>query len=544
MTKRALWYETAIFYELYVRAFKDSNGDGNGDLQGVIQKLDYLKNLGVDCIWLLPIFPSPLKDDGYDVSDYRGIHPEMGTLEDFKELIEQAHKRDLRIITDLVINHSSDAHPWFQAARRDAGSQYHDYYVWSETDDKFQGARIIFSDTETSNWTWDEEAQKYYWHRFYSSQPDFNYANPAVQQEMLAIMKFWLDLGIDGFRVDAIPYLFEREGTSSENLEETHDFLREARRFVEANYKERVLLSEANQWPKDVLPYLGDGDEMNMAFHFPLMPRIFMALRKESGKAIREILEQTPAIPKGTQWCLFLRNHDELSLEMVGEEDREWMWQEYAPEKRMRLNLGIRRRLAPLLNNDLDRVMLAYSILFTLPGTPILYYGDEIGMGDNIKLRDRDGLRTAMQWISHPNAGFSTADKADFYSPLIKSASYGPQAVNVADQGMDAQSLLQRLKRLIAVRKENDVFSSPAIRWLDGGKDEKVLAYLREDEEVAILVLNNMSAEKQTVSVDLSELGNWNEIVDLLKGDSVQSLDEGKLDLELNGNEFRWLKLS
>jgi maltose alpha-D-glucosyltransferase / alpha-amylase len=393
-----LWYKNAIFYEVYVRAFRDSNRDGHGDLRGLIEKLDYIKEIGVDCLWLLPIYPSPLMDDGYDIADYYNIHPDYGTLDDFKEFLAEAKKRGLRVITDLVLNHTSDQHPWFQAARSDRNSPYRDYYVWSDTDEKYQEARIIFLDTEDSNWSWDEVAGQYYWHRFYSSQPDLNYDNPAVQKEMLEVMKFWLDLGVDGFRADAIPYLFEREGTNCENLPETHAYLKKLRRFLDEHYPDRVLLCEANQWPKDVRPYFGDGDEFHMGFHFPVMPRLYMALAKEDRSDIVNILEATPPIPDNCQWCTFLRNHDELTLEMVTESERQFMWDFYAPEPRMRLNLGIRRRLAPLMEGDRRKIELLHSILFTLPGSPILYYGDELGMGDQIWLDDRDGVRTPMQW--------------------------------------------------------------------------------------------------------------------------------------------------
>ncbi len=374
-----LWYKNAIFYELYVRAFSDSNGDGHGDLRGVIQKLDYLQTLGVDCIWLLPFYPSPLNDDGYDISDFYSIDPSHGTLDDFSELLQAAHRRGMRVITDLVLNHTSDQHPWFQAARADRNSPFRDYYVWSDSPEKYKEARIIFVDTEPSNWTWDEMAGQYYWHRFYASQPDLNYDTPAVQAEMRKVMKFWLDLGVDGFRADAVPYLFERQGTNCENLPETHAYLKELRAYLNAHYPGRILLSEANQWPEDVRPYFGNGDEFHMAFHFPVMPRLFIALRKHQRAPLAWILERTPPIPPNCQWCTFLRNHDELTLEMVTEAERQWMWQEYAPEPRMRLNLGIRRRLAPLLDNDQRKIELINSLLFTLPGSPTLYYGDEIG---------------------------------------------------------------------------------------------------------------------------------------------------------------------
>ncbi|MBE0696959.1 MAG: maltose alpha-D-glucosyltransferase, partial [Anaerolineaceae bacterium] len=411
-----LWYRKAIFYEMYVRAFCDSNDDGHGDLRGAAQKLDYLQRLGVDCVWLTPIYPSPLKDDGYDISDYYNVHPQYGTLEDFQYFLDEAHKRNIRVILDLVLNHTSDQHPWFQSARSDRNSPYRDYYVWSDTDQKFQDARIIFLDTEKSNWTWDEQAGQYFWHRFYSSQPDLNFDNPRLRDEMKNVMRFWLDKGVDGFRADAVPYLFEREGTNCENLEETHAYLKELRRYIDIHYAGRILLCEANQWPEDVIPYFGDNDEFQMGFHFPIMPRIYMSLRKGERTPLVWIMSRTPQISKFNQWCIFLRNHDELTLEMVTPEERDWMWNEYAPDPRMRLNLGIRRRLAPLLDNDRRKIALANSLLFTMPGTPIIYYGDEIGMGDNIWLFDRNGVRTPMQWTAGPAAGFSGAAAEKFYS--------------------------------------------------------------------------------------------------------------------------------
>jgi maltose alpha-D-glucosyltransferase/alpha-amylase len=403
------WYKDAVFYELYVRAFCDGDGDGHGDFKGLIQKLDYLRELGVDCIWLLPVYPSPLLDDGYDVADFYGIHPDYGTRDDFKALLDEAHKRGLRVVADLVLNHTSDQHPWFKEARTSRDSPRRGYYVWSDTDQKYRDARIIFIDSQASNWAYDPQSGQYYWHRFFSHQPDLNYDNPEVQQAMLDVVRFWLDLGVDGFRADAVPYLFEREGTSCENLPETHAYLKRLRAFIEDNYPGRILLSEANQWPEDTRAYFGGGDEFHMAFHFPAMPRIFMALARGDRQPILDILARTPPIPESCQWCNFLRCHDELTLEMVSEEERAFMWDFYAPEPRMRLNLGIRRRLAPLLDNDRRKIELANSILFTMPGSPIIYYGDEIGMGDNIWLEDRDGVRTPMQWSGEENAGFSTA---------------------------------------------------------------------------------------------------------------------------------------
>jgi len=489
------WYLDAVFYQVYVRAFYDSNIDGHGDLQGLAQKLDYLKHLGVNCLWLMPIYPSPLKDDGYDVADYSGIHPDYGSLEDFSAVVRDAHERGLRIILDLVLNHTSDQHPWFQAARADRTSRYRDYYVWSDSDQLYRDARIIFLDTERSNWTWDSAAGQYYWHRFYSFQPDLNYDNPAVRTEMLDVARFWLDLGVDGFRVDAVPYLYERDGTNCENLPETHAFLKQLRRFVDENYEGRVLLCEANQWPRDVRAYLGDGDEFHMAFHFPLMPRLFMALRQGEAGPIRWAMEQTPPIPENCQWCTFLRNHDELTLEMVTPDEREWMWNQYAPDPRMRLNLGIRRRLAPLLDNDRRSLELANLLLFTLPGAPIIYYGDEIGMGEDISLPDRNGLRTPMQWDNSSNAGFS--DAVPIYSPVISAPPYDPSRVNVADQRQDPHSRLNFQRRLITFRRDHGALRTGEMQILDSGHPA-VLAFLRLYEGEVLLILANLSGERLT----------------------------------------------
>ncbi len=502
----APWYKHAICYELYVRAFRDTNGDGHGDLQGVIEKLDYLQWLGVNCLWLLPIYPSPLKDDGYDVADFYGIHPDYGTLDDFRALLEAAHARGIRVLTDLTLNHTSDQHPWFQEARRDPNSPYRDYYVWSDTDRKYRQVRVIFVDFEDSNWTWDEAAQKYYWHRFYRWQPDLNYDNPAVQEEMLQVVRYWLEMGVDGFRVDAAPYLFEREGTNCENLPETHAFLKRLRRFVDEHFPGRVLLSEANQWPQDVRPYFGGdpddpavpGDEFHMAFHFPLMPRIFMALKQERRDALAWVMSVTPPIPHNAQWATFLRNHDELTLEMVTEEERQWMWEQYAPDPQMRLNLGIRRRLAPLLDGDRRKILLAHALLFAFPGTPFLYYGDEIGMGDNISLPDRDGVRTPMQWTPEPpNAGFTAPDVRP-YAPVIAAAPYGYPWVNVAAQRAKPDSLLHALRRMIAVRKAHPAFGVGEFAWEDVGTTS-VAAFWRTTPEERLLLVHNLSARPQEI---------------------------------------------
>lgn len=542
MDRTPLWYKDAIFYELYVRAFRDSNRDGHGDLKGVIEKLDYLQDLGINCIWLLPIFPSPLRDDGYDVADYRGIHPDYGTIEDFIALIKQAHKRSIRLITDFVMNHTSDDHPWFQDARKSRNSPYRDYFVWSDTKDRYPGARIIFLDTEKSNWTWDERAGQYFWHRFYSSQPDLNYDNPAVQEEMLNALKFWMDMGIDGFRVDAIPYLFERDGTNCENLPETHVFLKKVRSYVDQHFPNAVLLSEANQWPEDVREYFGAGDEMQMAFHFPVMPRIFMSVRRESSNPLRRILKRTPPIPETSQWCTFLRNHDELTLEMVTDSDRRWMWEQFAPHPRMRLNLGIRRRLAPLLDNNQAKIALANSLLFTLPGSPIIYYGDEIGMGDNIWLKDRDGVRTPMQWDRSKNAGFSEADTT--FNPVIDTPPFDPAQVNVADQQADLASLYYTTKNMIAVRKVHRAFGWGDFSWAETTKPREIAAYYRTYKSERLLIVNNLSSQKQAVDIKLTEEHLFFPPPDLFTGKATGDLFDDSVHLDIAPNGYQWLKLS
>ena len=534
----SLWYKNAVFYEVYVRAFYDSNGDGHGDLRGLTQKLDYLQELGVDCLWLLPIYPSPLKDDGYDIADYYDIHPDYGTLDDFKVLLESAHARNTRIIMDLVLNHTSDQHPWFQAARADRNSPYRDFYVWSDTDQKYRDARIIFLDTEKSNWTWDSLAGQYYWHRFYACQPDLNYDNLAVRAELFNIVRFWLDLGVDGFRADAVPYLFEREGTNCENLPETHAYLKELRRFMDENYPGRILLCEANQWPEDVRAYFGAGDEFHMAFHFPLMPRIYMSMQRADLTPIKWVLEQTPAIPDDCQWCTFLRNHDELTLEMVTEEERQWLWQAYAPDPRMRLNLGIRRRLAPLLDNDRRKIELAYSLLFTLPGSPIIYYGDEIGMGDDLQLPDRNGVRTPMQWDDSANAGFSTA--GTLYAPVLGDRQYCPQRVNVAAQRADQRSQWQAIKKMVAIRKRYPALCCGDLTWLDCGTST-VAAYQRACGRERLLIINNLSAISQSIACPLPPdvQGKMRDMVT----NQANIETNGLLSLTLQPYEHRWLLL-
>ncbi|MEA3441052.1 MAG: maltose alpha-D-glucosyltransferase [Chloroflexota bacterium] len=542
MENNQLWYKNAVFYEVYIRAYYDSDGDGNGDIRGLIQKLDYLQELGVDCIWLLPIFPSPLNDDGYDIADYYGVLPEYGSLDDFKDLIDAAHVRNMRVITDLVINHTSDQHPWFQEARADRNSPYRDYYVWSDTDKKYPDARIIFLDTETSNWTWDEAAGQFYWHRFYSSQPDLNFDNPAVQQEMLNIVRFWLDLGVDGFRTDAVPYLFERAGTNCENLPETHTFIKTLRKFIDDQYPGRLLLCEANQWPEDVRPYFGDGDEFQMGFHFPLMPRIFMALHKQDVSPLRWILERTPEIPENCQWCTFLRNHDELTLEMVTEGERQWMWHAYAPEPRMRLNLGIRRRLAPLLENDRLRIELINSLLFTLPGSPIIYYGDEIGMGDNIWLPDRSGVRTPMQWTDGTNAGFSSAAPSSLYAPVIDDPIYSPEMVNIRSQKSAKDSLWSTIRKMISIRKEHLAFGWGNLAWADTGTNA-VPGYWRTYKDEKILVLNNLTSKSQQIEISLAP-GGQSVPIELLTHTLPAQVNADKLYMQMNPYHYMWIKFS
>jgi maltose alpha-D-glucosyltransferase/alpha-amylase len=506
-----LWYKDAIIYELHVRAFYDSNGDGIGDFRGLIEKLDYLKELGVTCIWLLPFFPSPLKDDGYDIADYHDIHATMGTLVDFETFVVEAHRRGLRVLTEMVMNHTSEQHPWFQSARSSRDSPYRDYYVWSDTDDRYADARIIFTDAERSNWTWDHEAGQYFLHRFFSQQPDLNFDNPEVRRAMIESLRFWLDRGVDGIRLDAVPYLFEREGTNCENLAETHAYLREIRATIDANYQGRILLAEANQWPADVRAYFGDDDECHTAFHFPLMPRIFMAIRREERRPIVEILAQTPELPHKSQWMIFLRNHDELTLEMVTDEERDYMYREYARDPLMKLNIGIRRRLAPLMENGRRQMELLNGLILSMPGTPVLYYGDEIGMGDNVFLGDRNGVRTPMQWSIDRNAGFSRADAARLYSPVIVDPVYGYQSVNVEAQLRTPTSFLQWMRRIIHIRKRFKAFGRGTIEFLDPS-NQRILAYLRRYEDETLLIVNNLSRFSQPVELDLRELEGWTPI--------------------------------
>jgi maltose alpha-D-glucosyltransferase/alpha-amylase len=499
-----LWYKDAIIYEVHVRAFRDSSGDGTGDFAGLTEKLDYLQDLGVTAIWVLPFYPSPLRDDGYDIADYSGVNPDYGSLRDVRRFIREAHKRGLRVITELVCNHTSDQHPWFQRARRaKPGSPWRDFYVWSDTPEKYADARIIFKDFETSNWSWDSVAGAYYWHRFYSHQPDLNFENPRVREAIFRTMDYWLEMGVDGLRLDAIPYLFEREGTNCENLPETHAVLRELRHHIDERFSDRMLLAEANQWPEDSVAYFGDGDECQMAFHFPVMPRMFMGIRMEDRFPIIDILSQTPSIPENAQWALFLRNHDELTLEMVTDEERDYMYRVYAIDPQARINLGIRRRLAPLLGNNRRRIELMNGLLFSLPGTPVLYYGDEIGMGDNVYLGDRNSVRTPMQWSADRNAGFSSANRQQLYLPIIVDPEYHYEAINVDAQQANPHSLLWWTKRLIALRKRYQAFGRGSIEFLQP-ENRRILAFIRQYGDETILVVANLSRFVQHAELDLA----------------------------------------
>ncbi|MCX7700256.1 MAG: maltose alpha-D-glucosyltransferase [Gemmataceae bacterium] len=537
-----LWYKDAIIYELHVRSFHDSDGDGIGDFKGLTQKLDYLQDLGVTAIWLLPFYPSPLKDDGYDIADYTDINPSYGTLADFKEFLDAAHARGLRVITELVINHTSDQHPWFQRARRSPpGSVERNFYVWSDTPEKYKEARIIFKDFEPSNWTWDPVAKAYYWHRFYSHQPDLNFDNPAVWDALFPVLDFWMDLGVDGMRLDAIPYLYEREGTNCENLPETHAFLKALRRHMDAKYQHRIFLSEANQWPEDAAAYFGDGDETHMAFHFPLMPRLYMAIHMEDRFPIVDIMDQTPPIPENCQWCLFLRNHDELTLEMVTDEERDYMYRAYAADPRARINLGIRHRLAPLLGNNRRRIELLNGLLFSLPGTPVVYYGDEIGMGDNIYLGDRNGVRTPMQWSADRNAGFSRANPQRLFLPVIIDPEYHYEAVNVDAQQNNTNSLLWWMKWLIALRKRHRAFGRGSLEFLHPA-NRKVLAYLRCHDGETILVVANLSRFVQPVELDLGRFPGATPI-ELFGQNPFPVIGKDPYPLTLGPHSFLWFVL-
>ena len=536
-----LWFKDAVFYEVHVRAYADSNGDGIGDLRGLTTKLDHLAALGVECVWLLPMYPSPLRDDGYDISDYTAIHPDYGTLDDFRAFLDAAHARGIRVLTELVLNHTSDAHPWFVDARSSPDARYRDYYVWSDTQERYANARIIFRDTEKSNWAWDPVSKAYYWHRFYSHQPDLNYDNPQVLEEMWRVMKFWLDLGVDGFRVDAVPYLIERDETSCENLAETHAALRTLRSRLDAEYVGRCLLAEANMWPEDVRPYFADGDEFHMAFHFPVMPRMFMAILLEDRKPLAEIVARTPDIPDACQWALFLRNHDELTLEMVTDEERDYLWDEYARNPAARLNLGIRRRLAPLLEGDRRRIELMNVLLMSLPGSPFVYYGDEIGMGDDIRLGDRHGVRTPMQWSHAPNGGFSTAEPERIHPPLIVDPIYGYQAVNVAAQERHPSSLLTWMRRILEVRRSSSVFGRGSFALLHP-RNHRVIAYTRVHDGETVLVVCNLSAASQAAELDLEP---WAGAIpkEMFGGSVFPRIDREPYLLTLGPYGYYWFRL-
>jgi maltose alpha-D-glucosyltransferase/alpha-amylase len=538
-----LWYKDAVIYQVNVKSFFDSNDDGIGDFKGLTSKLEYIRDLGVNTIWLMPFYPSPLRDDGYDIADYQNVHPQFGNLDDFRVMLGEAHRLGLKVVTELIINHTSDQHPWFQAARNaPANSPKREFYVWSDTEQKYAGTRIIFTDTESSNWTWDPVAKAFYWHRFFSHQPDLNFDNPQVMKAVLQIMRFWLDMGVDGFRLDAIPYLVEREGTNNENLRETHAVIKELRAAIDAEYKHRFLLAEANQWPEDVREYFGDGDECHMAYHFPLMPRIYMAIAQEDRYPIIEIMQQTPDIPESCQWAIFLRNHDELTLEMVTSKERDYMYTTYASDLQARINLGIRRRLAPLMENDLDRIKLMNSLLLSMPGSPILYYGDEIGMGDNFFIGDRNGVRTPMQWSPDRNAGFSRADPQRLYLPPIMDAVYGYQSTNVEAQSRDPSSLLSWTKRMLAVRKTSQAFGRGTRRFLKPG-NRKILAYLREQGEDTILCVANLSRSAQPVELNLASF-KGRVPVEMLGRTTFPPIGDLPYLLTVSAYGFYWFRLS
>jgi maltose alpha-D-glucosyltransferase/alpha-amylase len=536
------WFQRAVFYEVLVRGFFDSNNDGTGDIRGITERLDHIQWLGADCLWLLPFYQSPLRDGGYDISDFYSILTEYGDLADVVELVGECHRRDLRIIADLVMNHTSDAHPWFQESRQDRTNPKADWYVWSDDDTRYPDARIIFVDTERSNWSWDPVREQFYWHRFFSHQPDLNYDNPEVQRAMLDVVRFWLDVGLDGFRLDAVPYLFERDGTNGENLTETHDFLKRLRKEVDISHPGTVMLAEANQWPADVVDYYGDGDECHMCFHFPLMPRMFMAVRREQRYPITEILAQTPAIPDGCQWGIFLRNHDELTLEMVTDDERDYMYNEYAKDPRMKRNVGISRRLAPLVDNNRAVSELLHALLFSLPGSPVLYYGDEIGMGDNIYLGDRDGVRTPMQWTPDRNAGFSKADFAQLYLPPLMDPVYGYQAVNVEAMQRDPGSFLHWMQRVLQVRRQHgDVLGLGSLEILSA-ENPSVLAFLRQLGDRIMLCVNNLSRFAQPVELQLARLSGRMP-VELFGRVPFPAIGELPYLLTLGGHGFYWFEL-
>ena len=538
----ALWYKDAIIYQLHVKSYRDSNADGFGDFRGLIEKLDYIHTLGANTIWLLPFYPSPLRDDGYDIASYEEINPTYGSIEDFRALLEAAHARHIRVITELVINHTSDQHPWFQRARcAPKGSPERNWYVWSDNPNRYAGTRIIFTDTEKSNWSWDPEAQQFYWHRFFSHQPDLNFDNPEVLEAILNVMRFWLRMGVDGLRLDAIPYLVERDGTNCENLPETHDILKKLRRTVDAEFPNRIFLAEANQWPSDVRAYFGDADECHMAFHFPVMPRMYMAIRREDRTPVVDIMRQTPAIPEECQWAIFLRNHDELTLEMVTDEERDYMYREYARDPRMRINVGIRRRLGPLMEGGRRQIELMNALLMSMPGTPIIYYGDELGMGDNIYLGDRNGVRTPMQWSADRNAGFSEADTAALFSPLIVDPPYGYHTVNVVSQDKQPTSLLRWTRRLIAVRQQYQAFGRGTWEPLDAA-NRRVLVFIRRYKDETILCVNNLSRFAQYVELDLREF-RGRVPLELWSKNAFPPIGELPYLLTLGPHNFLWFRI-
>jgi maltose alpha-D-glucosyltransferase/alpha-amylase len=536
------WYKDAIIYQVHVKSYRDSNADGFGDFRGLMEKLDYIQQLGATCIWLLPFYPSPLRDDGYDIGEYESINPTYGRIEDFKEFLDAAHERGLKVITELVINHTSDQHPWFQRARRAAkGSPERDWYVWSDDPTKYSGTRIIFTDTEPSNWTWDPVASQFFWHRFFSHQPDLNFDNPEVLQAVINVMRFWLRLGVDGLRLDAIPYLIERDGTNCENLPETHVVLKKLRAAMDEEFDGRIFLAESNQWPPDVRPYFGDDDECHMAFHFPLMPRMYMALRREDRTPIVEIMSRTPEIPPQCQWAIFLRNHDELTLEMVTDEERDYMYTEYARDKRMRINVGIRRRLAPLMEGGRRQMELMNGLLMSMPGTPIIYYGDEIGMGDNIYLGDRNGVRTPMQWSFDRNAGFSEADTAALYSPVISDAPYSYHTVNVAAQERQPTSLLRWTRRLLQVRQQSQAFGRGSWEPINAD-NRRVLVFLRRYKGETILCVNNLSRFAQYVTLELAEF-RGRIPVEMWSNNPFPAIGELPYLLTMGPHNFLWFRL-
>jgi maltose alpha-D-glucosyltransferase/alpha-amylase len=536
-----LWFKDAIFYELSVRSFYDSNSDGIGDFQGLLQKLDYLEDLGVNTIWLLPFYPSPLKDDGFDVTEYCDIHPDYGTLSDFKEFLKEAHRRGIRVISELILNHTSDQHPWFQKSRHArAGSRYKDYYVWSDTQDKYKDARVMFSDDESSNWSWDNEAKAYYWHRFYRHQPELNFENPEVQLEVIKVVDFWLKLGVDGFRLSSVTFLFEEEGTSCENLPQTHAFLRKLRAHIDKHYRDRILIAEANLWPEDAASYFGDGQECHMNFNYPLMPRLFLGLRTEDSYPIIDIMEQTPATPPNSQWALFLRNHDEIGLEMVTEEEKDYLFKAYATDPNTKHNLGIRRRLAPLLNNDRRMMELLYTILFSLPGTPVLYYGDEIGMGDNIYLGDRFGVRTPMQWNMNLNAGFSDANPQKLFLPIITDPVFRHEAVNVSTGEENPSSLMWWIKNVIAMRKRLNVFGRGDMKFIESS-NAKVLSFVRRYEKQRIIVVANLSQFSQATTLNLSDFKEC-DITEVFSQNRFMTVGAGEYPITLGPYGYFWFQ--